>query len=369
MNTETAQTLTISYNTALDCLVSADSAGPRPGKTEADNRKEGGNPWRETVRKETSPFQQADLDLIFAPVSTVIYLFHLVINNEIQEPDELITQLKEMPDRAFLAGFKKFLKIPPAQEDWITPETIEATLEQDRAEEITPFRQEAELLAGLLADITTFRIKTAEVLSWYTEKIFAPRRDQQRETVENWIKKKAPLFEKDRVAALNKLSKDNYDTLLAGVSELHLFPVSGSFNSDLWLLLPGNALLIFSLRYAEECFSSDFNGYRGSEATDLFLEAVGDPKRVAILRLLRQRPHYGRELARELGISASTASYHIEKLVSARLARLQISSGRRFYYAINTGGFEDFLNHLREEFLEKNITAAPKGRRPPKDPV
>jgi DNA-binding transcriptional ArsR family regulator len=122
-------------------------------------------------------------------------------------------------------------------------------------------------------------------------------------------------------------------------------------------MLPGSdgevdeAYFIFDTAHANRVLltSRDDSGFRA--VTDEMIEALADAKRIAILRLLRKRPHFSKEIADGIGVSASTASYHIDKLIAARLIHLEISRGRRFYYAINSRGVRGFLARFEAEFL------------------
>ena len=259
-----------------------------------------------------------------------------------------------MDEAEFLRRFRSFLHIEEGVDDWINVRTIEEALVQDRARENVPFREEAAQLVRLLASGDTFRLKLVEVLTWFNERIFSFRKESARREVEAWIDRNRSRIETAPKTSLDQLTGDSYDPVLSVSEGILLLPVTDSANSDIWILLPDEAYIIFSIRYADEQMNSREAVSKETLLTDAAIEALSDPKRISILRLLRGRPHFGREIADELGISASTASYHIEKLVSARLARLQLSSGRRFYYAINDVGFREFLRGIEAEFLDGN---------------
>ena len=351
--------VTFSYIPALELAVFADSAGPRPGKPEVLNASAGDNPWRRRVRAAASPFELADLDLLFRPVSTVVFLFYAIIREGHHEVEDLIQYFRSMSESAFLARFKWFLQIDDATEDWIDVDTIELALENDRARETVPFRDEAEQLVDLLSSADTFRRKIVDVLTWLDERLFASDSEMTRRRVESWISEKLPMLENDPSAALDALTGDSYDSLLKDTRAIRIFFVSDSWNSESCLMLPDEAYGVFTTRFADRVLPSDPEALASEQITERAIEALADPNRIALLRLLRRRPHFGREVAQALGVSASTASYHIEKLVAARLARLQLSRGRRFYYGINTRGFQELLDRLRAEFVSETGEESP----------
>lgn len=58
--------------------------------------------------------------------------------------------------------------------------------------------------------------------------------------------------------------------------------------------------------------------------------ALADPTRLNLLKALLERPHYAEELARRLGLAASTITFHLKKLEAAGL----IERRREQYYAV-----------------------------------
>jgi DNA-binding transcriptional ArsR family regulator len=59
--------------------------------------------------------------------------------------------------------------------------------------------------------------------------------------------------------------------------------------------------------------------------------ALTEPKRRALLDLLRERPHDVGELVAELGVSQPTASKHLRVLRDAGLVRVTVIAQRRVY--------------------------------------
>lgn len=341
----------IRYLPALELVAAIDSAGPRPAKKHILDINGGENPWRTELESTVSTFEISDLDHLFFPISVSIFLYHAVFRKGNHEPADLISFFRDMKDKEFLDSFRSYLQLEDAGDQWIDVDIIEEALRNDRDRENESFREEARSLVALLSSGDMFRRKLVEVLSWYQEKILSPKLEKIRESVESWIANRRSTFESDLKGILNRLTHDSYDSLISRSDSITIFPISNSANSDVWLMLPDNAYLLVTLPYAEEHFTEDSENSEREQLTDRAVEALADPKRIAMLRALRGRAYFGKELADRLDISASTASYHIEKLVSARLVRLEISSGRRFYYALNHRGFRDLLDGLEREFL------------------
>ena len=345
-----APELVFRYLPAIELVVAADSAGPRTVK---EAYSEGGvNPVRERLAASISPFDLSDLDFLFAPVSTAIFLFYLIIRDGNHTGEALIRCLDDMQDDEFCRRFKQLLQIDETVDDWVNVDLIEEALDRDRARETVPYREEATQLMRLLSSPGEFRKKLVEVLSWFTTEYFSSQQERLRNEGESWINHNRDAIEAEPRVSLNLLTKESYDAVLAGVNKITLYPISDSANSDICLMVPDDAYFVFSTSYADAKLSGEAGRGPDKFQTDLILEAVGDPKRLAMLRILRTRPHYSRELAEALGIAPSTASYHIEKLISARLVRLQLSEGRRFYYEINQAGFRRLIERIEGEFIE-----------------
>lgn len=352
MSAETHPPISIEFIPALELIVAADSSALR---TNASIKKEPVEPhstasWRDAVESTVSPFELSDLDHVFAIESTALFLFHAVIRDGHHEIDDLLTALETASDDEFLNKFKWFLQIDPELEEWVHVETVETALENDRSRETIPFAEEARLLVRLLSSAGTFRRKIVSVLRWFYTEFFESNLQTARQTVERWIAEKGPMIETNPRETLNRLTNDEYDSLLAGRDAIRVFPVSDSEHGNFSMMLPDEAYVVISVAYAERVLAAS-SADASYAVTDASIEAFSDPKRIAILRQLTKRPYYGRELAEEIGISASTASYHIEKLVAAHLVQVQLSSGRRFYYAINPNGIRTFIKRLETEFL------------------
>ncbi|HOY46812.1 MAG TPA: metalloregulator ArsR/SmtB family transcription factor [Candidatus Dojkabacteria bacterium] len=74
------------------------------------------------------------------------------------------------------------------------------------------------------------------------------------------------------------------------------------------------------------------------------LNAIADPNRVKVLRILADKRICVIDLAQELGISHNLLSFHLKKLVKAGILNKE-RSGNCYYYFI-TKHWEERINHL-----------------------
>lgn len=313
--------------------------------------------WAARVADVATPFERSDMEHLFYPTSTTIFLFHTVIHEGWHEPATLISGLSAMEGDVFVGHLRKLFQIEEDEAEWVTADRIARALEEDRDRERISFRGEAERLHQLLSNFDAFRSKLIEVLDWFNRRVFSQFIQAERRSVDRWIANHRSTITTHHETALDQLTRGNFDSLLADRNTVRLFPVVNTRADETWLMLPGSdgevdeAYFIFDTAHANRVLltSRDDSGFRA--VTDEMIEALADAKRIAILRLLRKRPHFSKEIADGIGVSASTASYHIDKLIAARLIHLEISRGRRFYYAINSRGVRGFLARFEAEFL------------------
>jgi len=79
-----------------------------------------------------------------------------------------------------------------------------------------------------------------------------------------------------------------------------------------------------------------------AELANIF-NTLGDKTRLEIVRALVERPHYGQELAKMLGISNATVFYHLSLLEKTRTVHLERIE-HRVYYVLDTPRLRYLLN-------------------------
>lgn len=82
-----------------------------------------------------------------------------------------------------------------------------------------------------------------------------------------------------------------------------------------------------------------------SPSASVALKALGEPRRLEILQLLRDRPHAVGEIAEAVDVSQQAVSQHLAVLESAGLVQAH-KEGTRRIYAVRPAGFapvEEFV--------------------------
>lgn len=98
--------------------------------------------------------------------------------------------------------------------------------------------------------------------------------------------------------------------------------------------------------------------------TEAVLRALAEPKRQAILRLVRDSPRSVTEIGEHFDISQQAVSQHLRVLAEAGLVTAQ-QSGRRRLYVVDPKGLEQlerFLANLWPDGLARLKRAAEKRR-------
>ncbi|WP_027965126.1 ArsR/SmtB family transcription factor [Halalkalibacillus halophilus] len=133
--------------------------------------------------------------------------------------------------------------------------------------------------------------------------------------------------------------------LMDAQTEIILAP-SYSLNIGLMYMSLGENLFLGVVGVKRE---SVMNNQRQEQELLEILKIMTDERRFQIMRLLKKRPHYGFELAQELGVSNSTITHHISILLSHQLVESRRDENR-VYYSTNTEEMKTVLAQLETLF-------------------
>lgn len=78
------------------------------------------------------------------------------------------------------------------------------------------------------------------------------------------------------------------------------------------------------------------------------LKALGDKRRFEIMKLLKERPCYGQELAEQLGLTPATISHHMDILLQSRLLQIE-HEGTKVVYSTSVPHIRRVAAALLEE--------------------
>jgi DNA-binding transcriptional ArsR family regulator len=101
--------------------------------------------------------------------------------------------------------------------------------------------------------------------------------------------------------------------------------------------------------YSDLLFDENLNLERFS----IFFKTLSDPNRIAILKLLSQKPWYGQELAEKLNITPATISYHMTFLQKVGVITFQ-KMDNRSYYCLNQNKLMELIEDFKDFFNDFN---------------
>ncbi|MCF7934559.1 MAG: metalloregulator ArsR/SmtB family transcription factor [Spirochaetia bacterium] len=340
-------TLRIRKNLAIEMIYSAFYAVAKHTDTHHSDHgyhSQGSRDWLEHLEKTISPFEQRDLELVFSTITARVYLFYLIKLSDLSEPQEVVDALAALDDQQFIDGIKYVIRVPEETTDWLNEQTLIEAYERDWAELSMDFAQEARQLVELLQSPAYFRLRMIEVLSWFYPRYIEPYIPVIDERIDAHVAKHRDLFARDPYTVIDRLTSGNAEVIEQFSHTVDIYPVSLTFD-DVSIYMPDQIYIIYSIDHADQLLGQDIH-----ERTDKLIKAIADPKRLEIMRLLRNRVWYSKEIADHLGLTPATVSYHVDLLFQAGLIKIDRPKGRRFYYTLNPKGVQGLISCLAQEF-------------------
>nr|WP_225445528.1 metalloregulator ArsR/SmtB family transcription factor [Paenibacillus arenosi] len=81
------------------------------------------------------------------------------------------------------------------------------------------------------------------------------------------------------------------------------------------------------------------------------LKVLSDEKRIHIIQLLNRAPRYGHELAKELNLTNSTISHHLNALTTTGIVKA-IRQENKVYYHVDKERIAEVLQNLTQMLTE-----------------
>ena len=303
--------------------------------------------WLQNIDETISPFERHDLQLVFSTAATGVFLFYLVISGNLTDTEGLIRVLHELSEEDFIKGFRNVIRVDDTVEDWINTAEVIKAFEKDWMELRLDFDKEAAALVALLKTPSYFKVRLEEVLGWFSERYILPFSEGIGQRVDDHIAAYRQVMAEDPGYVVDRLTNGNAEVVAQQNHRIILYPVALN-TRDISIFMPGLVYMVYGVDHARKLLDSSIE-----ERTDELVKAISDPKRMQILRLLKGRAWYSREIAGELGLTPATVSYHIDLLFQAGLIKFDKPEGRRFYYNLNEKGMAELIDCLKEEFVDR----------------
>lgn len=90
-----------------------------------------------------------------------------------------------------------------------------------------------------------------------------------------------------------------------------------------------------------------------SEERKLFFKVLSEEKRIDIIKLLALKPAIGSDLAKQVGLTAATASYHLSMLQGIGIVEYQ-RIGQRLHYTLNQKTLKDLFSKAYNDLTHQH---------------
>jgi len=301
--------------------------------------------WRSEVEGEISPFLSWDVEHLFRSHLVYSLLIGLTIKEGLQTPEELIQWLEPGQTERLRRLFFDYFKLPPDGSTEVDKDALSKAIAERGELSHLSVAEEAQLALYAMENPAGFMQRLRLVLSEFYGDFVKPYLEKARDFLEKKRQEHQRLLRKDGRSFLDQISLDNYKSLY-GKKEAPRLILTYFANRFISLNTFGLGVLIYG--FDVEQLLSDVSM---TDRVDEYLKALADPKRTEVLRLLKRRQWYGKELADHFSVSTATMSYHLEKLLSARLIRFEGAERHKILYNLNRSGVEEMIESLRRNLL------------------
>ena len=180
-----------------------------------------------------------------------------------------------------------------------------------------------------------------------------------------------PKIQDEFMEHFKKIKKDDYKKVYDIINQVGLNDFLRKREQPLniygLILAPNMTMIQFISEDYDDAFIK-FGIYSNKEFLDKknklkhlsqYLKILGDPTRIDILDLLKEKNYYAKELSDKLYITPATLSYHISQLHVCGFIGAYIE-GRKTYYYLRKPGFEKVIEELTE--FSKDIREEEHGK-------
>ncbi len=208
--------------------------------------------------------------------------------------------------------------------------------------------EKVEQLADIVLDPATARDDLAELIEHYWYVNMPPETEKLNQTrllvadkTRSKLSELGPLALVEVITHLHLIEKqDSYERVILAPSGLNDKGIVATENQD-------ETCLIVVYGQDNDIFTVPKSETKEEETVDptklaTFFNTLSDKTRLEIVRILTDRPHYGQELAKILGISNATVFYHLSMLEKIKVVHLERIE-HRVYYALDSERLRQLL--------------------------
>lgn len=286
------------------------------------------------------------------------YIFYKLLifyirNFECNTVDDLIDVIKKEDSKKLVETFLKLYRFPRKKEVISLSNIEELVCNNNKAME---FVERADLdekkkwdLLQICLNPSKVKSELIEFLSWYNKNLFSE--------ISEKVSKKISVYEKDLEKKLRQYGSD-YFSLLLNVDYKNL-----KKKHDISLVISYFGEIGFILFFMGEFAKEDLYviGYRHMEeyverkhslfSNLITFKTLADETRLNMIKLLAKKEWYGDELAKEMCISNSTVSYHLNLMMMEGFVNLN-RVDKRSYFSLNKKNLKKTLNEIYGKMIK-----------------
>lgn len=203
------------------------------------------------------------------------------------------------------------------------------------------------------------KLSMALIRSFSNKKSIYDRLYSLLEKITNILENNFPKIQDEFMDHFEKIKKDDYKKVKEVIDQVGLGSFlekkEEPFNIYGLILAPNMTMIQFISEDYDDAFIK-FGIYSNKDFVkkenklkhlSQYLKILGDPTRIDILDLLKEKNYYAKELSDKLYITPATLSYHISQLHVCGFIGAYIE-GRKTYYYLRRPGFEKVIEELTE---------------------
>lgn len=298
------------------------------------------------VREEMSPFLKKDADYFIKNFTGSISIpLFLSLEKGYESPLEAIEAIEAMTAEEWL---QYYFNVNDREESImdLSDEAVKSIVEEHIAPSWDIPNRDPEIVIELRKYADESKEQMTQMYRRFYEKHFQPLETMLIPKLEALVDQHQKVLEEQRELFLEEIlwmkeaeysRAKNIQFIVTWIGEL-----SHSVSMD------GDQIAgIYGFGYLQR-FDKEFI----QKQTMKLFKVLSDERRLDILRLVGEKPRYATELAKELGLTKATISYHMNLIIEQGLVSLRVEQNR-VYYELNTDRlgkqFADVLKDLAGE--------------------
>ena len=295
--------------------------------------------WKEQIEERIPPLLSSDIDQIIRHGWFNIFsAISLAVKENISLPAELIQRVNALSEKEYIrSAFESF----DFKKNSISLDSPPALLKQKI--ELIRDKQEADHFISLLEHPSMHKKRFSETLELFYQLFLKNTEDTLHKVLSREAEQHTRLLVQDEKIFFRNFFRSDYSSVLNTGTDIAIY-ISEFLEYD-FLYFEGVHPVIVYGRY------NSLIQKRQTKKTGALkiLKALSDEKRIAIIKLLKNRTWYSNELAEHFALTPATMSYHINRLTSIGLVEYETGDQNRLYYRINKNRLKHCLENAYTE--------------------